>query len=152
VSSKQTAEVRGQESGAGIRDRSGRSGDDGGDVMKKRELVFFRNMLKQQLQEMTEKSDAAIAGLLESTVTAADPLDRTSLERERDLTLRMLDRENKLILKIKKALEKIEDQTFGTCEECGEEIDIKRLKLRPVTELCIGCKTHQERLEKLICE
>jgi RNA polymerase-binding transcription factor len=120
--------------------------------MKKRELEFFRKMLKQQLLELTQKSDAAIAGLLESTITSADPLDRTSLELERDFTLRMLDRENKLILKIKKGLEKIEDQTFGICEVCGEEIDIERLKLRPVTELCIGCKTHQERLEKLTCE
>ena len=57
-----------------------------------------------------------------------------------------------IIVKIKKALEKIEDQSFGICEVCGEEIDIERLKLRPVTELCIGCKIHQEKLEKLTCE
>jgi DnaK suppressor protein len=120
--------------------------------MKKRELEFFRRLLNRQLSELTKKSDIAIAGLLNSTVSSADPLDRTSLELERDFTLRLLDRENKLILKIRKALAKIEDQTFGTCEECGEEIDIERLKLRPVTELCISCKTHQERLEKLMCE
>jgi len=132
--------------------RRGRSLDDGGAVMKKREMEFFRKMLKQQLKELTEKSDAAIAGLLDSTVTSADPLDRTSLELERDFTLRMLDRENKLMLKIKKALAKVEDRTFGICEVCGEEIDIERLKSRPVTALCIGCKTHQERIEKLTCE
>jgi DnaK suppressor protein len=120
--------------------------------MKKRELEFFRKLLREQLRELTEKSDATIAGLLNSTVASADPLDRTSLELERDFTLRLLDRESKLILKIKKALEKIEDQTFGICEICGEEIQIERLKLRPVTELCIACKTHQERLEKLTCE
>jgi len=66
--------------------------------MKKREMEFFRKMLKQQLKELTQKSDAAIAGLLDSTVTSADPLDRASLELERDFTLRMLDRENKLML------------------------------------------------------
>ena len=120
--------------------------------MKKREMEFFRKMLKQQLKELTDKSDAAIAGLLDSTVTSADPLDRTSLELERDFTLRMLDRENKLMLKIKTALAKVEDQTFGICEACGEEIDMERLKSRPVTALCIGCKTHQERIEKLTCE
>jgi DnaK suppressor protein len=120
--------------------------------MKKREMEFFRKMLKQQLKELTQKSDAAIAGLLDSTVTSADPLDRTTLELERDFTLRLLDRENRLIVKIKRALEKIEDQTFGICENCGDEIDIERLKLRPVTELCIGCKTHQERLEKIMCD
>lgn len=120
--------------------------------MKKKDLQFFRALLKKQLKELTRKSDATISGLLNSTVGSADPLDRTSLELERDFTLRLLDRENRLIVKIKKALEKIEDQTFGICEICGEEIDIERLKSRPVTELCIGCKTHQERLEKLTCE
>ena len=120
--------------------------------MKKKELEFFRKILKQQLEELTQRSDATIAGLLNSTVSSADPLDRTSLELERDFTLRMLDRENKLIMKIKKTLRKIEDQSFGICEVCGEEIDIERLKSRPVTALCIGCKTHQERIEKLTCE
>ena len=119
--------------------------------MKKRQLAFFRNMLQEQLEELTQKSDATIARLLNSTVESADPLDRTSLELERDLTLHMLDRENKLILKIKKTLQKIEDRTFGICEGCDEEIDIERLKSRPVTELCIECKTHQEKLEKLNC-
>jgi DnaK suppressor protein len=120
--------------------------------MKKRELEFFRKMLQRQLEELTQKSEATVTGLLNLTVNSADPLDRISLELERDFTLRMLDRENKLIVKIKKALEKIQDQTFGICEVCGEEIDIERLKLRPVTALCIGCKIHQERLEKLTCD
>jgi DnaK suppressor protein len=120
--------------------------------MKKKELEFFRKILKQQLEELTQRSDATIAGLLNSTVNSADPLDRTSLELERGFTLRMLDRENRLIAKIKNNLHKIEDQSFGICEVCGEEIDIERLKLRPVTELCIGCKIHQEKLEKLTCE
>ncbi len=120
--------------------------------MKKRELECIRKMLKGQLEELTQKSDEAIARLLHSTVQSADPLDRTAQQLERDFMLHMLDRENKLIMKIKKALRKIEDQSFGICEICGEEIDIERLKSRPVTELCIGCKTHQERLEKLSCE
>jgi DnaK suppressor protein len=120
--------------------------------MRKREVEFFRKNLKMQLEELTQKSDAAIADLLNSTVNSADPLDRTSLELERDFTLRLLDRENKLIVKIKKALGKIDDGSFGICENCSDEISIERLKLRPVTELCIGCKTHQERLERLTCE
>jgi DnaK suppressor protein len=127
--------------------------DDGGDAaMRKMEIEFFRKYLKTQLEELTKKSDAAIADLLNTTVNSADPLDRTSLELERDFTLRLLDRENKLIVKIKKALGKIDDGVFGICEDCGDEIDIERLRLRPVTELCIGCKTRQERLERLTCE
>lgn len=119
--------------------------------MKKNEIEFFRRMLKQQLEELTRKSGATIAGLLNSTDNSADPLDRTSLEVERDFRLRMLDRENRLIMKIKGALQKIDDRTFGICEVCGEGINIERLKLRAVTELCIGCKINQEKFEKLIC-
>ena len=119
--------------------------------MKKKESEFFRKMLKQQLEELTRKSGATIAGLLNSNENSADPLDRTSLEVERDFRLRMLDRENRLIMKIKGALQKIDDRTFGICEVCGEGINIERLKLRAVTELCIGCKINQERFEKLIC-
>ena len=62
--------------------------------------------------------------------------------------LRIRDRERKLISKIDKALDRIEDGTFGICEECGEEITEGRLKARPVTTFCIGCKEEQEKLEK----
>jgi len=74
--------------------------------MKKKELEFFRRVLNHQLQELAQKSDATLAELLKSTVSSSDPLDRTSLELERDFTLRMLDRENKLIMKIKKICKK----------------------------------------------
>jgi DnaK suppressor protein len=120
--------------------------------MKNKDLEFFRKMLNRQLEELTQKSDAAIAELLSSVVDTGDSVDRAELEFERDYSIRMLERENRLILKIKKALQKIEDRTFGICEGCGQEIDIKRLKSRPVAELCISCKTNQEKLEKLICE
>jgi hypothetical protein len=62
---------------AEISEKRGRCVNHGGAGMRKRELEFFRKMLKQQLKELTEKSDAAISGLLDSTVTSADPLDRT---------------------------------------------------------------------------
>lgn len=120
--------------------------------MNKKELEFFRKRLTRQLEELVQKSDATVVGLLDSTVRSADPIDRTSLELERDLTLRMLDRESRLIIKIKKALKKIDDRTFGICEVCGEEIDRERLKSRPVTDLCIGCKLRQEKMERLTCE
>lgn len=119
--------------------------------MRKNDLERFRRVLNRQLEELNRKSDDALAGLLNSAIHSADPLDRVSEQLEREFALRMLDRENKLIRKIKKALQKIEDQSFGICEGCGDEIDMERLKLRPVTELCIGCKTRQERLEKLTC-
>jgi DnaK suppressor protein len=62
--------------------------------------------------------------------------------------LRIRDRERKLIFKIQEALTRIDEGTFGICEECGEEIGIERLKARPVTTLCIECKSSQEVEEK----
>jgi DnaK suppressor protein len=79
-----------------------------------------------------------------------DPTDRATLEADRNFMLRIRDREAKLIKKIKKALDRIEDKTFGICESCGEDISIKRLKARPVTTQCIDCKTKDEALEKAL--
>ena len=79
-----------------------------------------------------------------------DPTDRATLETERNFMLRIRDREHKLIKKVKKALDRIENETFGTCESCGEPISIKRLKARPVTTQCIECKTKEEAKEKAL--
>jgi DnaK suppressor protein len=67
---------------------------------------------------------------------------------EMDFLLRLRDRESRLIAKIRKALERIGNGTFGICEECGEQISVKRLRARPMTTLCIECKHEQEALEK----
>src|SRR5690348_15309518 len=77
-----------------------------------------------------------------------DPTDRASLEGNRNLTLRIRDRERKLIVKIDEALGRIDDGSYGKCEECGQDIGIARLKARPVTTLCIECKSLQEAQER----
>ena len=74
--------------------------------------------------------------------------DRASLEGNRNLTLRIRDRERKLIVKIDEALGRIDDGSYGKCEECGQDIGIERLKARPVTTLCIECKSLQEAQER----
>jgi DnaK suppressor protein len=81
--------------------------------------------------------------------TFPDPTDRASLESDRNFLLRIRDRERKLILKIEEALDRIEKGTFGICEVCGEEISEERLQARPVTTLCIDCKTEEEEKEKI---
>jgi DnaK suppressor protein len=73
-----------------------------------------------------------------------DPTDQATVESDRALLLRIRDREWKLAGKIQEALDRIEDGTYGTCEECGEEISEKRLMARPVTTSCVDCKTSQE--------
>ncbi|TNF47144.1 RNA polymerase-binding protein DksA [bacterium] len=79
----------------------------------------------------------------------ADPTDRASMETDRNFLLRIRDRERRLISKIDKALKRIEEGSFGICDECGEDIEINRLKARPVATLCIHCKTLQEEEERL---
>ena len=87
--------------------------------------------------------------LYEVITNFPDPTDRASLESDRNFELRIRDRERKLILKIREAIERLDEGEFGICESCGEDISEARLKARPVTTLCIDCKTEQERQEKI---
>ena len=73
-----------------------------------------------------------------------DPSDRASLETNRSFVLRIRDRERKLLTKIEEALERLDRGVYGICDECGEKITVARLKARPVTTLCIDCKSSQE--------
>lgn len=118
--------------------------------MKKPEVAYFRQWLIEWQEQLLQRADCTVAGMLNSSVNASDVLDRASLETERDLALRFRDRESKLIRKIKNALKRMEEGTFGICELCGEEIGLKRLKVRPVTTYCIDCKRLRETLERAI--
>ena len=118
--------------------------------MKKKDIKYFKELLTDQLEELLNQADDTVTGMTAPKENFPDPTDRASLEAERNFMLRIRDREHKLIKKIKNALERIEDGTFGTCEVCGEDISIKRLKARPVTTQCIACKTKEEALEKAL--
>jgi len=78
-----------------------------------------------------------------------DPNDRATQESDRNFELRIRDRERKLLVKIQEAIKRIDDGVFGKCDVCGGPISEKRLIARPVTTLCIDCKTKQEKIEKL---
>lgn len=119
-------------------------------IMEEKELEFFKGLLNDQMEELLNQAGCSVADMSEEIGSYGDPLDRASLEIDRSFTLRIRDRESRLIKKIKKALERIEDGTFWICERCGEEISIKRLKARPVATLCIECKTKEETIEKVI--
>ena len=118
--------------------------------MKKKDLDYFKKLLDQQLEELLSQADDTVSGMTTPKENFPDPTDRASLEADRNFMLRIRDRESKLIKKIKKALGRIEDGSFGICESCGEEISVKRLKARPVTTLCIDCKTKEEAMEKAL--
>lgn len=80
----------------------------------------------------------------EEQASFPDPTDQATMESDRDFDLRIRDRERRLIRKIDQAMNRIKEGTFGMCESCGGQISIKRLQARPVTTLCIDCKTAQE--------
>jgi DnaK suppressor protein len=122
----------------------------GNTIMKKMDLEFFRNLLTQWLEELLNRADETVDELIESQENLADPLDRATFESDRIRMLRIRDRESMLIKKIRQSLKDIENGEYGICEDCGEDISIERLKARPVTALCIGCKTKRESMEKLI--
>ncbi len=87
-------------------------------------------------------------GLNPGGTNLSDLGDQASAEADQNFILRLKGREQRLLKKIDEALERIASGTFGICDSCGEEIDYKRLKARPVTVLCIECKTREEEEEK----
>jgi DnaK suppressor protein len=119
--------------------------------LKKEDLEYFQGILQKQLDELIRGAGRTVDEMTddETRSTFPDPTDRASMESNRNFELRIRDRERKLISKIRKALEKVEDGTFGFCEVCGEPIEFKRLEARPVTTHCIECKTSAEEEEKL---
>lgn len=117
--------------------------------MDHNDIEYFRKLLTGRLEEAQQNGDLTIEELTGSNEVFADPADRATAESDRAFTLRLRDRERRLIRKIQGALKRIEDGTYGVCEECGEDISLARLKARPVTRLCINCKARQEEDEHL---
>lgn len=112
-------------------------------------LTEFKKLLQGQMDALLQDAGKTVSGMTEEKTNFPDPTDRASLESDRNFELRIRDRERKLINKIREALERIDDGIFGLCESCEEEIGVERLRVRPVTTLCIDCKTEQERQEKI---
>ncbi|HXX80133.1 MAG TPA: TraR/DksA C4-type zinc finger protein [Thermodesulfovibrionales bacterium] len=107
----------------------------------KQSLIMQRNILLNEAEEALN--------MLPGQTIFPDMGDQASAEIDRSFMLRLRGREQRLLKKIEAAIDKIDSGTFGICEACGEEINIKRLEARPVTSMCIFCKTEQEEEEKL---
>ena len=118
--------------------------------MEKKDIEYFRDVLANHLEELLSHADNTVSDMAAPKENLPDLTDRASIEADRILMLRIRDRENKLIKKIRKALARIDNETFGICEKCGEDITVKRLKARPVTTHCIDCKTKEEAFEKAL--
>ncbi|MBN8555111.1 MAG: RNA polymerase-binding protein DksA [Deltaproteobacteria bacterium] len=113
--------------------------------MNKKKLVDYKKVLQSRLSELLNEADRTVKNISETQgETSSDPTDQAVLELDRNRLLRFKDRERKLIRKIEKALNRIEDGSYGGCEACGSPINEARLKARPMTTLCIDCATEME--------
>ena len=117
--------------------------------MNKRELTKFKKMLVEQRDELQGIAKRALSGDIHvDPDDFPDEIDTASSEVNLQFTGRLREREQGLLSKIDAALEKIDAGEYGECRSCGEDIGVKRLRARPVAELCIECKSEQEKLER----
>ncbi len=116
--------------------------------MNEREIASFKDLLEGRRRGLLDGAGETVHRMTAGKENFPEPVDRAALEADRNATLRIRDRERKLIAKIDEALERIDQGSYGICEECGEPIGAERLRARPVTTRCIECKNEQERKEK----
>ena len=117
--------------------------------MNERQRVFFRRKLLQWKDEILRESRETLAALQTENENHADIADRASSETDRAIELRARDRQRKLISKIDAALARIDEGTYGYCEETGEPISLKRLAARPIATLSIEAQERHERRERV---
>jgi DnaK suppressor protein len=117
--------------------------------MNKRQREYFRRKLEKWREDILVENRETIQHLQEETGQHPDLTDRATTETERSLELRTRDRQRKLVSKIDAALRRIEEGTYGYCEETGEPISLKRLDARPIATLSIEAQERHERREKV---
>jgi DnaK suppressor protein len=120
----------------------------GEQYMGKEQLQHFRNILNTWKLDLMHEVDRTVLHMKDEAANFPDPNDRATQESEFSLELRTRDRERKLIRKIEEALKRIDDGSYGYCNETGEEIGVKRLEARPVATLCVEAQERRERREK----
>ncbi|MEH6597469.1 MAG: RNA polymerase-binding protein DksA [Colwellia polaris] len=118
------------------------------EYMNEAQLEHFKKILDAWRVQLRQEVDRTVTHMQDEAANFPDPVDRAAQEEEFSLELRTRDRERKLIKKIEKTLQLIEDDDFGFCDSCGIEIGIRRLEARPTADLCIECKTLQEIKER----
>jgi DnaK suppressor protein len=112
-------------------------------------LIIKKKLIKQRQELLTEAEHTLTSKISSEKESFPDPTDQAVAELDNNFVLRLRGREQKLLKKIDDAISRIDSGVYGVCESCGEQISMKRLEARPVTTLCIECKTRQEEEEKL---
>lgn len=117
--------------------------------MNQKDLKRFKQLLEDSKREVLQRARKTLADEATfDTDDLPDEIDLASSEYQQSMVFRLRDREKYLLEKIDKALGRIADGSYGICEECDEDISVKRMEARPVTTLCIRCKEEQEKEEK----
>ncbi|MCI0753293.1 RNA polymerase-binding protein DksA [Teichococcus vastitatis] len=119
------------------------------EFMSPLQQAYFRQKLLRWRQDLLREATDTLASLSEGGIAEADLADRASVETDRALELRTRDRARKLISKIDQALERIDNGTYGYCEESGEPIGLRRLEARPIATLSIEAQERHERMERV---
>jgi DnaK suppressor protein len=115
--------------------------------MNKTKQEQFRKLLKTWLDQLNREQQETVNEITHDDEVYADWTDVATVETDKAMQLRIRDRERMLMTKIEEALRRLDDGTFGQCERCEELISEARLKARPVTTLCIDCKSEMEGIE-----
>lgn len=122
------------------------------EYMNEMQVEYFRQKLLDWKKSLLAQSQDTLEELRQGGLNQPDELDRASMETDKALDLRTKDRARKLVSKINDALKRIEDGTYGYCEETGEPIGVERLEARPVATLSIEAQERHERMEKTYSE
>ena len=134
---------------AALSDRKNYRPTDKEPFMNERQRAYFRNKLLASKEDILKEAKETLAHLQAENENHPDPADRASSETDRAIELRAGDRQRKLIAKIEAALKRLEDGTYGYCEETGEPISIRRLEARPIATLSIEAQERQEQRERV---
>ena len=119
------------------------------EFMNELQVEYFRQKLMRWRSDLLREADGTLASLSEGGILEADITDRASVETDRALELRTRDRARKLINKIDQALVRIENGSYGYCEETGEPIGLRRLEARPIATMSIEAQERHEKMERV---
>ncbi len=115
--------------------------------MDTKEIEFFRTVLTKRLDDLLHQAGTVVSELISQSSQEIEYLDRAATDTDQLLKLRIRSRESRLIRKIREALGRLDNNTYGICETCGDDISFRRLEARPVTTKCISCKELEEEAE-----
>ena len=135
---------------AGVVDYAPYSLRQGEEYMNEQQRAHFKDILLRWQQKLIESGESTVTHMKSEAISCPDLVDRASLEEGFSLELRTRDRERKLLRKIGQVLERLNNNEYGFCDDCGADIGVRRLEARPTACKCIDCKTFAEIKEKQI--